>query len=193
MFGLGWAEIMIVGVVALVVIGPKELPLVFRKVGQMVGKAKGMAREFSSAMNDAADQAGMKDAMDGVNSIQDTVRTVSDPTTKWKDFVPGSETAKLAEERAEKAKAMHDDLAGKAQERLDAVKAANAAAEGYVAPKDAKAASAKTAGDAAPTKKAPAKKPAAKKPAVKKAPAKKPAAKKPAAKKPAAKKPAAKT
>ena len=49
MFGLGWAEIMVVGnVVALIVIGPKELPVVFRKVGQFVGKAKAMAREFTT-------------------------------------------------------------------------------------------------------------------------------------------------
>jgi len=53
MFGMGWAELMIVGIVALIVVGPKELPILFRKMGQFVGKAKGMAREFSRAMNDA--------------------------------------------------------------------------------------------------------------------------------------------
>ena len=51
MFGLGWAEMMVVAVVALIVIGPKELPVVFRKLGQFVGKAKAMAREFTTAMN----------------------------------------------------------------------------------------------------------------------------------------------
>ncbi|MGB0799555.1 MAG: Sec-independent protein translocase protein TatB, partial [Planktomarina sp.] len=61
MFGMGWAEMMIVGVVALIVVGPKDLPIMFRKLGNAVGKAKGMAREFSRAMNDAADGAGMKD------------------------------------------------------------------------------------------------------------------------------------
>ena len=118
MFGLGWAEILVAGIVGLIVIGPKELPVVFRKIGQFVGKAKGMARDFSRAMNDAADESGMKDAMDSVNSLQDGVRSVTDPTTKWKDFVPGSETAQLAEERAEKSKKMHDAMAVKAQGRL---------------------------------------------------------------------------
>ena len=74
MFGLGWAEIMVVGIVALIVIGPKELPIVFRKVGQFVGKAKGMARDFSSAMHDAAEESGMEDAMESMNSITDTDR-----------------------------------------------------------------------------------------------------------------------
>ena len=136
MFGLGWAEIMVAAVVGLIVIGPKELPVVFRKIGQFVGKAKGMARDFSRAMNDAADDSGMKDAMDSMNSLQDGVRSVTDPTTKWKDLVPGSETSKLSEERAEKSKKMHDSMADKAQGRLDAVKVANEPAEIYSAPKE---------------------------------------------------------
>ncbi len=119
MFGLGWAEILVAAVVGLIVIGPKELPGVFRKIGQFVGKAKTMARDFSRAMNDAADDAGVKDAMDSVNSLKDGVRSVSDPTTKWKDFVPGSEIGKLSQERAEKAKKMHDAMAERAQNRID--------------------------------------------------------------------------
>ena len=86
MFGLGWAEILVAGIVGLIVIGPKELPVVFRKIGQFVGKAKGMARDFSRAMNDAADESGMKDAMDSMNSLQDGVRSVTDPTTKVERF-----------------------------------------------------------------------------------------------------------
>ncbi|NCW53489.1 MAG: twin-arginine translocase subunit TatB, partial [Rhodobacteraceae bacterium] len=57
MFDLGWTELLVIGIVALIVIGPKDLPVMFRKVGQFVGKARGMAREFSRAMDDAADQA----------------------------------------------------------------------------------------------------------------------------------------
>ena len=126
MFGLGWAEIMVVGIVALIVIGPKELPIVFRKVGQFVGKAKGMARDFSSAMHDAAEESGMEDAMESINSITDTAQMVSDPTPKWKDFVPGSETTKLVKKRANQKKKMHEAAAKKSQERLGSVKAENA-------------------------------------------------------------------
>ena len=173
MFGLGWAEILVAAVVGLIVIGPKELPGVFRKIGQFVGKAKAMARDFSRAMNDAADDAGVKDAMDSVNSLKDGVRSVSDPTTKWKDFVPGSEIGKLSEERAEKAKKMHDAMAERAQQRLDAEKVTKVAA------------AQETQKPAAAKKPAPAKKPAA---AKKPAPAKKSATpKKPAAKKAAPK------
>lgn len=123
MFGMGWAEMLIVGVVALIVIGPKELPVVFRKVGQFAGKAKGMAREFTSAMNAAADQAGVKDAMDDVKSAADGFKN---PVRDWTEYKPGSETGKLAKERAENAKKIHDAMAEKAQARLDAT---NASAE----------------------------------------------------------------
>ena len=126
MFGLGWAEIMVVGIVALIVIGPKELPAVFRKVGQFVGKAKGMARDFSSAMHDAAKESGMEDAMESMNSITDTVHMVGDPTPKWKDFVPGPETTKLVKKRANQKKKMHEAAAKKSQGRLGSVKAENA-------------------------------------------------------------------
>ena len=158
MFGLGWAEILVAAVVGLIVIGPKELPGVFRKIGQFVVKAKAMARDFSRAMDDAADDAGVKDAMDSVNSLKDGVRSVSDPTTKWKDFVPGSEIGKLSEERAEKAKKMHDAMAERAQNRIDSEQVTKA----VMAKKAKKPAAAK--------KPAPAKKSATpKKPAAKKA------------------------
>ena len=174
MFGLGWAEILVAAVVGLIVIGPKELPVVFRKIGQLVGKAKAMARDFSRAMNEAADDAGVKDAVESVNSLKDGVRSVSDPTTKWKDFGPGSETGKLSKERAENAKKMHDAMGERAQKRIDAENMAKAAAEK------------KSAKKPSPVKKsAPPKKPeAAKKSAVaQKTPAtpKKPAAQKKAA------------
>jgi sec-independent protein translocase protein TatB len=182
MFGLGWAEILVAAVVGLIVIGPKELPVVFRKIGQLVGKAKAMARDFSRAMNDAADDAGVKDAVDSVNSLKDGVRSVSDPTTKWNDFVPGSETEKLSKERAENAKKMHDAMGGGAQKRIDAEKMAKAAA-------DKESAKPEPAKKPSPAKKpAPAKKPTAAKKSV--AAQKTPATDKESAKPEPAKKPA---
>lgn len=72
MFDLGWTELLLIGIVALIVIGPKDLPGMFRTVGKFIGKAKGMAREFSRAMNDAADQSG-------VSEIQKTFKAASNP------------------------------------------------------------------------------------------------------------------
>jgi sec-independent protein translocase protein TatB len=68
MFGLGWSEMMVVGIVALIVIGPKDLPQLFRTMGEFTGKAKGMAREFSKAMNDAANESGVNDISKGLKA-----------------------------------------------------------------------------------------------------------------------------
>ena len=202
MFDLGWSELLIIGVVALIVVGPKDLPILFRKVGQFVGKAKGMAREFSNAMNDAADDTGMREISSGLNKslkaatnpLGTAMDGVKSATKSLADINPDSETGKLAAERAENAakmKAVRDRNIAERKER-EAAEAVKATDTGAAKP------------DASATEKAPAKKPAEPKPAVaKKAPAKKApakttaaaktaAAKKPAVKKPAAKKPAAK-
>ena len=123
MFGLGWAEMMVVAVVALIVIGPKELPVVFRKLGQFVGKAKAMAREFTRAMNQAADDSGMTEAVDTMNSITDGVSKVNKPlSTNWTDYIPGSETEKLAKKRAAKSKKINDGLSAKSKKEKDVSK-----------------------------------------------------------------------
>jgi len=111
MLDLGWTELLVIGVVALIVVGPKDLPVLFRNVGKFVGKAKGMAREFSSAMNQAADDVGVKD-------IQKTIKTATNPIGSALDGVkdaakdvtssltaldPDSETGKMAAEKAERA------------------------------------------------------------------------------------------
>ena len=72
MLDLGWTELLLIGIVALIVVGPKDLPGMFQAVGRFVGKARGMAREFSRAMNDAADQSGVSD-------VQKTFKTASNP------------------------------------------------------------------------------------------------------------------
>lgn len=72
MFDLGFMEMLVIGVVALIVVGPKDLPGMFRALGRFMGKAKGMAREFSNAMNAAADEAG-------VNEINKTLKAAANP------------------------------------------------------------------------------------------------------------------
>jgi len=177
MFDIGMSEMAIVGVVALIVVGPKDLPVMFRKVGQFVGKARGMARDFSRAMNDAADEAGVKD-------VTDSLKKASDLSTKGlKDAAKG-----LSD---------YDDLTPPKPSKLDeakaAVAAANKAAEKWP-PDDVFELGADDGVDEVAkvtkpvVKKAATKKPAAKKATVKKAAPKKTITKKPAAKKTAAKK-----
>ncbi|HUF57397.1 MAG TPA: Sec-independent protein translocase protein TatB [Thermohalobaculum sp.] len=64
MLDIGWTELMVIGVIALLVVGPKELPRLLRTVGQFVGKARGMARDFQRSMEDAAREADLKELTD---------------------------------------------------------------------------------------------------------------------------------
>ncbi|MDI1347350.1 MAG: Sec-independent protein translocase protein TatB, partial [Pseudolabrys sp.] len=57
MFNLGWGEILLIGIVALIAIGPKELPGVLRTVGQMIGKVRRMANEFQGQFQEALREA----------------------------------------------------------------------------------------------------------------------------------------
>lgn len=126
MFDLGWAELLVIGIVALIVVGPKDLPILFRRVGQYVGKAKGMAREFSTAMNDAADQSGVREmsktlntslkaATNPVGTAMDGVKSAALSLTDGLD--PNSETGKLSAERAENVKKIQASTARAAAER----------------------------------------------------------------------------
>jgi sec-independent protein translocase protein TatB len=130
---LSWMEMLVVGIVALIVIGPKDLPGMFRQVGQFVGKAKGMAREFSSAMNAAADESG-------INEINKTIKAAANPKKFGVDKIreasqgavkstlkAGGQTealkTKLSVERTATAEKLNKAMAKAAEDRIAAEKA----------------------------------------------------------------------
>jgi sec-independent protein translocase protein TatB len=61
MFDIGWGEFLVIGIVALIVIGPKELPGVLRTLGQAMTKVRRMAAEFQGQFNEAMREAEMAD------------------------------------------------------------------------------------------------------------------------------------
>jgi sec-independent protein translocase protein TatB len=100
MLDIGWTELLVIGIVALIVVGPKDLPKMFRTLGQFTGKARSMAREFQRAMDSAANETGMKDvARDlreatsgksmGLDGVSDAVRDLKD-LKKWDPSKPAA-------------------------------------------------------------------------------------------------------
>ncbi|SLN44389.1 Sec-independent protein translocase protein TatB [Pseudoruegeria aquimaris] len=148
MFDLGWSELLLIGIVALIVVGPKDLPVMFRTLGRFTGKARAMARDFQRAMNEAADEAGVKDvASDLKNATSakklglDKLQDAASQFEKWqpgdaaaategeaKPAPRGPETAKMTEERAEQARLIRERSAQVASDRIAREKAAQEAA-----------------------------------------------------------------
>src|SRR3954471_22415751 len=96
MFDIGWSELVVIGVVALIAIGPKELPGVLRTVGQYMGKVRRMASEFQSQFQEAMREAEMADIkksddettdsatknfpdFDPIGSVRKEIESLSDP------------------------------------------------------------------------------------------------------------------
>lgn len=142
MFDLGWTELLVIGVVALIVVGPKDLPVLFRNAGRFMGKARGMAREFSKAMNDAADESGVRDVAktfkSATNPVGSAMDGVKDAAKSMTNLDPDSETGKLSKEREEARKKIEANAARMAAERKarEASEAAEKAAELEYALKD---------------------------------------------------------
>jgi sec-independent protein translocase protein TatB len=84
MFDLSWTEILLIGTAAIVFIGPKELPNALRAAGQWAGKARGLAREFQSSVDDMvreSDIAKIKSEVDklGSGDLQRQIEQSIDP------------------------------------------------------------------------------------------------------------------
>ena len=72
MLDIGWSEMGLILLVALVVIGPKDLPRVARTVGKWSAKARGMAREFQRSLDDMAREAELQDIKSEIEKVNRT-------------------------------------------------------------------------------------------------------------------------
>lgn len=123
---LGFNEILILGILALVVVGPKDLPLLFRKLGKWTAKLRGMAQEFRTGFDELARQAELDElkreveALRRTTSLQEVTRELTKPLPTLEDYAGISKPApKLApaletpegNETAAPAEAPADDIA----------------------------------------------------------------------------------
>lgn len=70
MFDLSWTELLLIAVVAIIFIGPKELPAALRTLGRWAGKARGMAREFQNSVDDMIRESELDELRKEVRKIE---------------------------------------------------------------------------------------------------------------------------
>src|SRR3954452_2585528 len=100
MFDMSWGEVLVIGGVALIVIGPKDLPKALRTVGQMTSKVRRMAGEFQAQFNEAMREAELdevrKDLQGLNNSVAAATSTSFNPIQTIRDEIKGAVEAKPA-------------------------------------------------------------------------------------------------
>jgi sec-independent protein translocase protein TatB len=107
MFDIGWTELLVIGVVALIAIGPKELPGALRSLGHWMGKIRRMASEFQGQFNEAMREAevadiqkqidSMTEGLDPIESLRKEVDAAIGDNPATPDPAPSAATASASE------------------------------------------------------------------------------------------------
>ena len=99
MLDIGWSELLLIGVVALIVVGPKDLPMMLRSPGGTTARARAMARESSRAMEDAAKETGVNEAADNLKALTskkslglDALERATEKFENWDPKFPSQRT-----------------------------------------------------------------------------------------------------
>ncbi|MBL4599780.1 MAG: twin-arginine translocase subunit TatB [Rhizobiaceae bacterium] len=179
MFDIGWTEMLVVACVAIIVVGPKDLPKMLRSVGKTIRKVRGMASDFQRQFNDALKETELDDLKKDFTDSQ-TFAPIADAKKAMEDFKKNVDDSVFDVEKD----ISDDTVIAKAD-----VSAKSGAKKPVRKPAAKSTAKAKTVAKKTAAAKPAAKKSVARKPATRK-PVAKAAAAKPAAKKPVAKKPA---
>jgi sec-independent protein translocase protein TatB len=131
MLGMGWQEIFLVAVVAVLVVGPKELPRVLRTVSYWIRKLRGMAREFQSGVDDVIRESELQDirkeledttsldvskrlinSVDPAGDIGDAVRDIEHSIESPTDPTDPTDNELIRDEAAEAAASDNSAAAG---------------------------------------------------------------------------------
>lgn len=88
---IGWVELLIIAAVAIIVVGPKDLPRLMRILGQWLGKARSLAREFQRSFDDLVRESELDDLRKEVEELRalnpiDDIKKALDPTDELRDL-----------------------------------------------------------------------------------------------------------
>jgi sec-independent protein translocase protein TatB len=142
MFDIGWTEMLVIGVIAIVVVGPKDLPALLRGVGRIVRQMRGLAREFQGGVEEFIREAELDEVKKSIHHVSNF-----DPTSH-PDFRPdtnsdskpepaadtpdpgATQKGKVEKGDAEKSKAGKSQDAGAKQKKQSAEKSGPAGEDG---------------------------------------------------------------
>lgn len=115
MFDIGWSELLVIAVVAIIVVGPKDLPGMLRAFGKTMSQVRRTAndfkRQFNEALREAEDESGLKDTSEqlkgigSINPVADVKKELNELTKEASVSVPDSSPPKKTETAAKPASA----------------------------------------------------------------------------------------
>nr|WP_321441343.1 Sec-independent protein translocase protein TatB [uncultured Hyphomonas sp.] len=105
--GIGFTELMVLAVAALIIVGPKDLPMMMRRLGQFVGKGRAMAREFQAAFDDIARQSELDDLRKEIEDLKIS-NSLKQATSDLSDYEKDVNSAVMAQTRSGDAAKLAD-------------------------------------------------------------------------------------
>ena len=97
MFGIGYSELLVIAILGLVLIGPKDLPRVMREVGRFVGKAQGMARHFRAGIDTMIRESELEEMEKKWREENERIMQLHPPDTHYSEPGKADEMPPLAE------------------------------------------------------------------------------------------------
>ena len=108
-FGIGYTELVVIALVAIIVIGPKDLPKVLRAFGRTMQKMRGMAREFQGHLDQAMREAGVDEIKKEINNLK-TMNPVEDVKKEINSIAASNPIPAVAKDLSTEVKKQDDDF-----------------------------------------------------------------------------------
>jgi sec-independent protein translocase protein TatB len=108
-FGIGYTELVVIALVAIIVIGPKDLPKVLRAFGRTMQKVRGMAREFQGHLDQAMREAGVDEIKKEITNLK-TMNPVEDVKKEINSISASNPIPAVAKDLSDNLKKQDDDF-----------------------------------------------------------------------------------
>ena len=97
MFTFGWGEIFLIGIIVVVVIGPKDLPKFIKQIGFLLKNIRKVSSDFKSSINEIAEETEIKDLANSVNEVKKIKDGINIKKNFQNEIKTVKETVKMAE------------------------------------------------------------------------------------------------